>query len=65
MSSHAVFPAQLAWAILILYAAFPRLTAAWKRKEETLLPQPPRPFVGQRGVMLRPAESAAAAPPWG
>ena len=65
MGSHAVFLAQPAWAILILYAVFPRLTAAWKRKEETLSPQPPRPFVGPRGVMLRPAESAVAAPPWG
>ena len=45
MGSHAVFPAQLAWASPILYAAFPRLTAAWKRKEETLSPQPP---AGQR-----------------
>ena len=62
---HGLARAQLAWASLILYAAFPRLTAAWKRKEETLSPQPPRPFVGPRGVMLRPAESAVAAPPWG
>ena len=63
MGSHAVFPAQRAWASLILYAAFPRLTAAWKRKEETPSPQPPRPFVGPRGVMLRPALPNLPSPP--
>ena len=62
MGSHAVFLAQRARASPFLYAAFRVLTAAWKRKEETLPPQSPRAHEGPRGAMQRPCGQCRVSP---
>ena len=62
MGSHAVFLAQRARASPFLYDAFRVLTAAWKRKEETLPPQSPRAHEGPRGAMQRPCGQCRVSP---